>query len=158
MYIENEKWEKLKSKFKELYSNYNYYSDNVKYLLDNADICIDDIEENKSDKLYVITNNSVIDDEINYGIKGVAFTKEKASKIFEEAIEEAKIDIDFDNLDAIDTSNDIESYDENWYYSKSNNYFELFLNGEYNSNNFAIEIKEYDIGKTLSRKEVDINE
>ena len=34
---------------------------------------------------------------------------------------------------------------EEWYYSKTDNSFELYLNGEYNSNNFLVEIKEFDI-------------
>lgn len=156
MYIEKEIWEKLKENFKTLYSNYDYFSDNVKDLLDNVDIYIDSIEQNKSNKLYVITNNSIVDDEINYGIKGIAFTKEKAINLYEEAIEEVKIDSDFENLDAINVSDGIEESDENWHYSKSDDYFELYLNGEYNSNNFTISIKEYDIEKNLDKdKEMD---
>lgn len=147
MYIENEKWKKLTKEFKELYSNYDYCSDSIRDSLDNIEISIDDIEQNKSNKLYIVTNNAIVDDEISYDIKGFAFTKEEAKKLYEEAINEAKSCIDFDNLDTVNVSDEIELSDEKWHYSKSDNFFELYLEGEYNSNNFTISIEEYYIAK-----------
>ena len=40
---------------------------------------------------------------------------------------------------------------EEWYYEESDNSFELYLNGEYNSNNFSVRINEFDIEKELDR-------
>ena len=126
MYINNEMWENLKNTFKELYSDYDHFSNDVRNLLDNVDICINDIENKKQSKIYVITNDAIVNDEIDYQIAGVAFTKDEANKMFEETIRNIKIDVDFNNL-------------------------------EYNSNNFSVEIKEYDITKSLDKEmEVDL--
>ena len=34
---------------------------------------------------------------------------------------------------------------DEWYYDETENSFELYLNGEYNSNNFSIQLLEYNI-------------
>lgn len=157
MYIEKEKREKLKESFQKIYSGYDNFSDSTKDLIDDTDICIEDIDKTKSNKVYVITNNAIVDDEIDYQIRGVAFTLDDANKIFEEAIRDAKIDADFENIDAIDVSNGTEYPDQKWHYSKSDDNFELYLEGEYNSNNFSIQIKEYDISKSINKDmEVDL--
>lgn len=161
MYIENEKWKKLIKEFKKLYSNYDYCSDSIKDSLDNIDISIDDIEQNKSNKLYIVTNNAIVDDEISYDIKGFAFAKDEAEKLYEDAINEAKCCIDFDNLDTVNVTDGIELADEKWHYTKSDNFFEMYLEGEYNSNNFTISIEEYYIenNKDMEYDEVsNINE
>ena len=150
MYIENKRWNKLLKEFKELYSNYDYLSDNARDLLDNVDICIEDIEQNKSEKVYVVTNNAIVDNEISYDIKGIAFTRKEAEKLYEEAIKEAKIDCNYKNLGG-DDSISLDEPDENWNCIKTDDSFELYLEGEYNSNNFVILIKEYDIEKDLSK-------
>lgn len=146
MYIENERWEKLLKNFKKLYSNYDYFSDDIRDLLDNVDISIDNIDQNKSNKLYVVTNNAIVDDEISYDIKGIAFTRKEAKKLYEEAITEAKIDCNYANL-GVDDSISLDEPDENWNCIKTDDSFELYLEGEYNSNNFEISILEYDIDK-----------
>lgn len=159
MYIDKEKWKKLIENFKLIYNGYDNFSDNVKDLIDNVDISIEEIEKTNLNKVYVITNNAICDDEVDYNIKGVAFTKSDANKLFEQAIYDAKIDCDFNWLDAIDVSNNKEISDGKWHYSKSNNFFELYLDGEYNSNNFTIEIKEFDIDNCLNKnKDGDIYE
>jgi len=56
----------------------------------------------------------------------------------------------------VDVSNGTEIQDEKWHYSKSDDSFELYLDGEYNSNNFSIQIKEYDIDKKLN-KDMEVN-
>ena len=154
MYIDYEKWENLKDDLKNINSNYNYAS--AKDILNNIDDTLEEIEKTESNKVYVITNNSICDGEIDYQLRGVAFSINEAKKIFNEAIRDAKIDAGFDNPDTIDEDNKECIYDR-WHCVKTDNSFELYINGEYSSNNFSIEIKEFDISKSLNKEmEVDL--
>lgn len=145
MFIDKEKWNKLIESFNKIYSNYDYFSDNMKDLIDKVDICIDDIKKNKNNKIYVITNNAVYNDEIDYSLYGVTTNKEYAKKIFKDAVRDAKCDSDFDNINPVDIKNIDKLPSEEWCFEESEDSFELFLNGEYNSNNFSIKILEYDV-------------
>lgn len=152
MYIEDEKWKNLKVKFKELYRCYDFFGDNARSMIDDIDICIDDIEENKSNKIYVVTNNAIVDDQIYYQIAGVSITKDGAEKIFKNAIRKTKDDIDFENLDAIEINEEENLDQEEWFYEETDTSFELYLNGEYNSNNFSINIEEFDLCNTKNKE------
>ncbi len=145
MFIDKEKWNKLIESFNKIYSNYDYFSDNMKDLIDKVDICIDDIKRNKNNKIYVITNNAVYNDEIDYSLYGVTTNKEYAKKLFKDAVRDAKCDSDFDNINPVDIKNIDKLPSEEWCFEESEDSFELFLNGEYNSNNFSIKILEYDV-------------
>lgn len=146
MFIKKEDWNKLIESFKVLYRNYDSFGDNAKDMIDNIDICIDNIKDNMSDEIYVITNNAVVDDEIDYSIYGVATNENKAKEIFQQAVKDAKCDSDFDNLNAIDVNDESQDmHQEEWYFDESEDSFELYLNGEYNSNNFSIQILKYNI-------------
>lgn len=145
MFVDKERWNKLIESFNKIYSNYDYFSDNMKDLIDKVDICIDDIKRNKNNKIYVITNNAVYNDEINYNLYGVTTNKEYAKKLFKDAVRDAKCDSDFDNINPIDIKNIDKLPSEEWCFEESDDSFELFLNGEYNSNNFSIKILEYDV-------------
>lgn len=145
MFIDKEKWNKLIESFNKIYSNYDYFNDNMKDLIDKVDICIDDIKRNKNNKIYVITNNAVYNDEIDYNLYGVTTNKEYAIKLFKDAVRDAKCDSDFDNINPVDIKNIDKLPSEEWCFEESNDSFELFLNGEYNSNNFSIKILEYDV-------------
>lgn len=145
MFIDKEKWNKLIESFNKIYSNYDYFNDNMKDLIDKVDICIDDIKKNKNNKIYVITNNAVYNDEIDYNLYGVTTNKEYAIKLFKDAVREAKCDSDFDNINPVDIKNINKLPSEEWCFEESDDSFELFLNGEYNSNNFSIKILEYDV-------------
>lgn len=153
MFIDKEKWNKLIESFNKIYSNYDYFSDNMKDLIDKIDICIDDIKRNKNNKIYVITNNAVYNDEIDYSLYGVTTNKEYAKKLFKDAVRDAKCDSDFDNINPIDIKNIDKLSSEEWCFEESDDSFELFLNGEYNSNNFSIKILEYDVE---NKKELDM--
>ncbi len=153
MFIDKEKWNKLIESFNKIYSNYDYFSDNMKDLIDKIDICIDDIKRNKNNKIYVITNNAVYNDEIDYSLYGVTTNKEYAKKLFKDAVRDAKCDSDFDNINPIDIKNIDKLPSEEWCFEESDDSFELFLNGEYNSNNFSIKILEYDVE---NKKELDM--
>lgn len=145
MFIDKEKWNKLIESFNKIYSNYDYFSDYMKVLIDKVDICIDDIKRNKNNKIYVITNNAVYNDEIDYNLYGVTTNKEYAKKLFKDAVRDAKCDSDFDNINPVDIKNIDKLPSEEWCFEESEDSFELFLNGEYNSNNFSIKILEYDV-------------
>lgn len=145
MFIDKEKWNKLIESFNKIYSNYDYFNDNMKDLIDKVDICIDDIKRNKNNKIYVITNNAVYNDEIDYNLYGVTTNKEYAKKLFKDAVRDAKCDSDFDNINPVDIKNIDKLPSEEWCFKESDDSFELFLNGEYNSNNFSIKILEYDV-------------
>lgn len=153
MFIDKEKWNKLIESFNKIYSNYDYFSDNMKDLIDKVDICIDDIKRNKNSKIYVITNNAVYNDEIDYNLYGVTTNKEYAKKLFKDAVRDAKCDSDFDNINPVDIKNIDKLPSEEWCFEESEDSFELFLNGEYNSNNFSIKILEYDVE---NKKELDM--
>ncbi len=153
MFIDKERWNKLIESFNKIYSNYDYFSYNMKDLIDKVDICIDDIKRNKNNKIYVITNNAVYNDEIDYNLYGVTTNKEYAKKLFKDAVRDAKCDSDFDNINPIDIKNVDKLPSEEWCFEESEDSFELFLNGEYNSNNFSIKILEYDVE---NKKELDM--
>lgn len=153
MFIDKEKWNKLIESFNKIYSNYDYFNDNMKDLIDKVDICIDDIKRNKNNKIYVITNNAVYNDEIDYNLYGVTTNKEYAKKLFKDAVRDAKCDSDFDNINPVDIKNIDKLPSEEWCFEESEDSFELFLNGEYNSNNFSIKILEYD---AENKKELDM--
>lgn len=153
MFIDKEKWNKLIESFSKVYSNYDYFSDNMKDLIDEVDICIDDIKRNINNKIYVITNNAVYNDEIDYSLYGVTTNKEYAKKLFKDAVRDAKCDSDFDNINPVDIKNIDKLPSEEWCFEESEDSFELFLNGEYNSNNFSIKILEYDVE---NKKELDM--
>lgn len=153
MFIDKEKWNKLIESFNKIYNNYDYFSDNMKDLIDKVDICINDIKRNKNNKIYVITNNAVYNDEIDYNLYGVTTNKEYAKKLFKDAVRDAKCDSDFDNINPIDIKNVDKLPSEEWCFEESEDSFELFLNGEYNSNNFSIKILEYDVE---NKKELDM--
>lgn len=153
MFIDKEKWNKLIESFSKVYSNYDYFSDNMKDLIDEVDICIDDIKRNINNKIYVVTNNAVYNDEIDYSLYGVTTNKEYAKKLFKDAVRDAKCDSDFDNINPVDIKNIDKLPSEEWCFEESEDSFELFLNGEYNSNNFSIKILEYDVE---NKKELDM--
>lgn len=153
MFIDKEKWNKLIESFNKIYSNYDYFGDYMKDLIDKVDICIDDIKRNKNNKIYVITNNAVYNDEIDYNLYGVTTNKEYAKKLFKDAVRDAKCDSDFDNINPVDIKNIDKLPSEEWCFEESDDSFELFLNGEYNSNNFSIKILEYDVE---NKKELDM--
>lgn len=149
MFIDKKLWDELVDKFNVLYHGYDTFSDDTQTIIDDIDICIDDIKSHNSNKVYVITNNAVVDHEIDYCIYDVTTNKEEAKKIFECAVRDAKTDADFDDLNAIDVNDDSNmDYAEEWVYSETEDSFELYLNGEYSSNNFSIQILEYDINQS----------
>lgn len=148
MYISNEELEKIKEYVDNLYWDRDRMSRDGRYFLNKLDNYIKKLETEKEKNIYVITNNAVVDDEIDYSIYGVATDINEAKKIFNQAVKDAKTYSDFDNLDAIEeNSPDFKNNDSEWIYSESDDSFELWCNGEYNSNNYSIQIKKYELDK-----------
>ena len=103
MIISKEEWLELKSYIKGLQINSKYLTEDEKYNLRGFKKYIKQLDSNsnKIHKIYVITNNAIVDDEIDYSIYGVALNKNDARKIFNQAVRDAKCDSDFKNLNAI---------------------------------------------------------
>ena len=102
MYISNEELEKIKEYVDNLYWDQDRMSRDGRYFLNKLDNYIKKLEKEKENNIYVITNNAVVDDEIDYSIYGVATDINEAKKIFNQAVKDAKTDSDFDNLNAIE--------------------------------------------------------
>lgn len=149
MYIDKKLWEELKECIDNMYWDQDRMSRDGLYFLNKLDKYSKEIERKSSDKVYVITNNAIVDDEIDYSIYDVTTNKEEAERIFKSAVHDMKCDSDFENINAINM-NDIKDsdYDSEWIYNETDDSFELFLNGEYNSNNYSIRIIEYDINQS----------
>lgn len=81
MFIDKEQWEKLKENIDNLYWNQDRMSRDGVYFLKQLDINIKNIESNAKNELYVVTNNAVVDDEIDYKIAGVCSSLDNAKKI-----------------------------------------------------------------------------
>ena len=148
MYIDYKKWEILKNTLQNINSNHAITEDIIENLADT----LEEIKKTESKKVYVITNNSVCDYGGDYQIKGVAFNINEAKKLFNDAVRDAKIDAGFDNFDMVDENNKECIYDGKWHCVKTDNSFELYVDGEYSANNFSIETKEFDISKSLNKE------
>ena len=72
MYISNEELEKIKEYVDNLYWDQDRMSRDGRYFLNKLDNYIKKLEKEKENNIYVITNNAVVDDEIDYSIYGVA--------------------------------------------------------------------------------------
>lgn len=154
MLIGEEQWSKLKSYIFRLNSVQLIMNEDEKYEYQELQNYLKYLDNTlkTSSKVYVITNNAVVDDNIDYSIHGVATNKEDAQKMFKEAVRNVKIDADFKNLDAININDESADLDQDeWYYYETKNSFELYLNGEYNSNNYLVEIKEFDLSKNREK-------
>ena len=149
MRISNENWKKICENADGLYWDIDRMSQDGKYFLNKLTKTLKEVEkENKedNDKIYVVVNNAIVDDEICYSVGGATLSKKESKEIFNEVVRNVKIDADFDNLDALDLDNEENNTNEDrWYYSESEDSFELYLNGEYNSNNFSVKIVSFDI-------------
>lgn len=106
------------------------------------------------DKIFVIYDYGVWNDEQYHEIIGATENKEDAFKIIKEYIAKTKEEIDFKNLDVINEDDDLD-YSETegeWIYSENENHFSLYLDGEYNSNNININIDQVSLYKDLDNE------
>lgn len=151
MFIDKEEWEKLKENIDNLYWDQDRMSRDGVYFLKQLDINIKNIESNSEKELYVVTNNAVVDDEIDYKIAGVCSSLDNAKKLFRETIKDVKCDSDFENIKALKITDDLDlnNIDGEWLYEEDEFGFNLYLQGEYNSNNFSVQIEKFKLDKCL---------
>ncbi|MBE6154399.1 MAG: hypothetical protein E7163_02325 [Firmicutes bacterium] len=146
MYISPEDWKDLKKSIDDLFWDNDRMSSSGRYTLNHISNLINKIDKNKSDKLYVVMENDVTNDECYNTIIGVTFSKKEARTLLKNAVKELKQDIDFNNLDAKDINSDeMLDYDGEWLFDKNKDSFSLYLNGEYNSEHFEISIREVNL-------------
>lgn len=146
MYISPEDWKDLKKSIDDLFWDNDRMSSSGRYTLNHISNLINKADKNKSDKLYVVMENDVTNDECYNTIIGVTFSKKEARTLLKNAVKELKQDIDFNNLDAKDINSDeMLDYDGEWLFDKNKDSFSLYLNGEYNSEHFEISIREVNL-------------
>lgn len=104
--------------------------------------------------IYVVTDNSIVDGEVYYSIAGVADSEEQAKEIFHKAVENVKKISNFDSLEAINISDKLDNeYTSEWMYEESEDEFTLYLNGEYNDENYSVQIKKFELNKYLEKED-----
>ena len=106
-----------------------------------------DLEILNNNKVYVLLDDSVWDDEPNTKIVAVSLDKDDIDKVAIDYINKAKDDIDFDNLEITDDEDSEYVLDSD---EKSN--FSIYLNGYYNGNHINISIIEKDLILTKSNE------
>lgn len=96
-----------------------------------------------NDKVYIIHDDCVWDDEFYPKIVGATTDKNIALRMLQNYIKEVKDIIDFNSMDLVqdDIELDYNDFPEHWIYSESDTHFYLYLNGEYNSNHISINIE-----------------
>ncbi len=151
MFIDKKLWEKLKENIDNLYWDEDRMSSDGRYFLKQIDNNVKEIERNNIKEVFVVTNNAIVDDQIDYKIAGVCTTKENAKKLFFQTVKDVKCDSDFEEVNPIKITDDIDlsKIDSEWCYEEDDYGFNLYLNGEYNSNNFSVQIERFKLDNIL---------
>ena len=156
MIIDNNSWEKLKEYVDNLYWDEDRMSRDGVHFLNKLDNEIKQIEKDSKNIVYVITSNCVCNDESFDNVIAVTPSLSYAKKLFKEEIESIKIDLDFNDLDAIKYETDMDlnnpDYDGRWMFEEKENEFILCQNGEYNSNHFIVSLEQRELEQELSKK------
>lgn len=145
MFVDKKEWEKIKILVDNLYWDEDRMSRDGLYFLKSLDNRLKELESKNKDKVYVINSHGVYDDE-EYNNLFITPSKEIAQKKLEESIEKLKQDIDIStayNYNNIDLNNP--AYDNELIFEETESSFELYLNGEYNSNHCVITLKEQEL-------------
>lgn len=153
MIIDKEDWKNLKNSIDNIYWDIDRMSSDGKYFLNISANLINKIEKNQNDKIYVVMENTIINDEIFNGIIGVTTSLKDAKSIMKNEIKTLNKIMDFDSLNAtnINDIDNIDEYDSEWVYEKDDYSYSLYLNGEYNSNNISVSIKEKSLINELKK-------
>lgn len=151
MFIDKKLWEKLKENIDNLYWDEDRMSSDGRYFLKQIDNNVKEIERNNIKEVFVVTNNAIVDDQIDYKIAGVCTSKENAKKLFFQTVKDVKCDSDFEEINPIKITDDIDlsKIDSEWCYEEDDYGFNLYLNGEYNSNNFSVQIERFKLDNIL---------
>ena len=151
MFIDKKLWEKLKENIDNLYWDEDRMSSDGVYFLKQLDNNVKEIERKNIKEVFVVTNNAIVDDQIDYRIAGVCTSKENAKKLFFQTVKDVKCDSDFEEINPIKINDDIDlsKIDSEWCYEEDDYGFNLYLNGEYNSNNFSVQIERFKLDNIL---------
>ena len=99
-----------------------------------------DKDKNIKEKIYILNDDCVWDDENDSKIVAVSFDKDELKKEMKKYIEQVKKEIDYDNLE--DYS---EEANENFIVEENENSFLIYEDGYYNRNHIDISIIEKEI-------------
>lgn len=151
MFIDKKLWEKLKENIDNLYWDEDRMSSDGVYFLKQIDNNVKEIERKNIKEVFIVTNNAIVDDQIDYRIAGVCTSKENAKKLFFQTVKDVKCDSDFEEINPIKITDDIDlsKIDSEWCYEEDDYGFNLYLNGEYNSNNFSVQIERFKLDNIL---------
>ncbi len=101
-----------------------------------------DTSKNIKEKIYILNDDCVCDDENDSKIVAVSFDKDELKKEMKKYIEQVKKEIDFNNLDF---KNESEEGNEDFIVDENENGFLIYEDGYYNRNHIDISIIEKEI-------------
>ena len=129
-------------------SGYTTTADVNSEIIANSNSIDQELNENSYN---AVTNNAIVDDQIDYKIAGVCTSKENAKKLFFQTVKDVKCDSDFEEINPIKITDDMDlsKIDSEWCYEEDDYGFNLYLNGEYNSNNFSVQIERFKLDNIL---------
>lgn len=145
MFIDKQEWEKIKELVDNIYWDEDRMSRDGLFFLKSLDKKIKELESNNKNRIYVITSHVVYNDE-EYNDLFITPSKKIAQRKLKEDIEKLKQDIDIStayNFNDIDINDS--KYDNEWIFDEDDSSFEIYLNGEYNSNHCVISLKEQEL-------------
>lgn len=145
MFIDKQEWGKIKELVDNIYWDEDRMSRDGLFFLKSLNKKIKELESNNKNKVYAITSHGVYDDE-EYNDLFITPSKEIAQKKLKDDIEKLKQDMDISmayNYDDIDINDS--KYDNKWIFEETDSSFEIYLNGEYNSNHCVISLKEQEL-------------
>lgn len=151
MFIDKELWERLKENIDNLYWDEDRMSRDGRYFLKQIDNNINAIERKKINEVFVVTNNATVEDEIDYNIAGVCTSLSNAKKLLKNTVKDVKCDSNFDEINPIKITDETNTneIDNEWCYEEDENGFNLYLMGEYNSNNYSVQIERFKLDNFL---------
>lgn len=151
MFIDKEPWERLKENIDGLYWDEDRMSRDGRYFLKQIDNNINAIERKKINEVFVVTNNATVEDEIDYNIAGVCTSLSNAQKLLNNTVKDVKCDSNFDEINPIKITDETNTneIDNEWCYEEDENGFNLYLMGEYNSNNYSVQIERFKLDNFL---------
>lgn len=145
MFIKKDDWEKIKEMVDNLYWDEDRMSRDGIYFLKHLDKKLKESEINNKNKIYAITSHGVYNDE-EYNDLFVTPSKEIAQRRLSDEIEKLKQELNISiahNYDKIDIN--APEYDNEWIFKEDDTSFEIYLNGEYNSNHCVVSLKEHEL-------------
>ncbi len=103
----------------------------------------------KDDKIYVLIDESIWNNESNINIIGSSNIPKIAESLFAEHVKKVKEEIDFYELDVLeDTGEEIDKYKE-YTFEETEDYFLIYKTGYYDNNHILIKIEEVSLTNEL---------